>query len=239
MITVVGHESASGRRPAPEPAITQDEIQKKTRDRGNKIEGEDAADAGKIREGNQGELSGDGERDVKPGAGDPCFGSVQRPKRACHCRDDRAADHQQQLAVEVRVFVAENKEELFRKKYRGSDDGETESGDRADDRPISPEKARRLLATRERGCENVREEIAQDGKDHRKSTERAYFRNRADLPPKNADQENRDLALKTEEDCIRRLAPNETDHRGAVLLVLGRVEINDAGNVTSQHPVLE
>ena len=139
----------------------------------------------------------------------------------------------------MRVFAAKDEKELLRKKYCGSDDGETESGDGAHDRRVAPAECRCLLGARERRRENVREEITQDRKDHGEPAECSHFRNRADLLSKNANEENRDLALKTEEDCIRGLASNETDHRGAIFCILGRVEIDDAGNITTQHPVLE
>src|SRR5438270_1822584 len=239
MVAVVWHASAGGGLPAPETAITERDIQKQNRDRGDKVKSEDAGHAGKIRERDEGELGAERERNIKPGAGDPGFGRVQRPQRARHRSDDRAADHEQQLATEVRIFVSQDEKELAREKVSCGDDRETERGHRAENAGVLQAKSCRVLAARERGRENVGEEMAQDGEDHGEPAERADFGDRTDLPTKNADQENGDLALKTKEDCIRRLPADEAEHGRPIVGVLGRGEIDDARHVTTQHPVLE
>ena len=54
-----------------------------------------------------------------------------------------------------------------------------------------------------------------------------------------ADQENRDLSLKTKEDGVGRLVLNEPNHRLAIIGVLQRVEIDDAGDVFVQEDILQ
>src|SRR2546423_1955181 len=239
MVAVVWHGSACGQLPPAETAITQGDIEEQARDRGDEIKSKHARHASEVGERNEGKLGAKRERDVKPGPGDPGFGRMQRPEGARHRHDDRAADHQEQLPVEVRIFVSQNEKKLAREKVGGSNNGETESGDRADDPGVLPAKFRGVLATRERGREHIREEMTQNGEDHGEPAKSADLRDRANLPPKKTDEKNGDLTLQAKEDRVRRLAPNEAEHGGAVLGVFGRAEINYAADVAMEHPILK
>ena len=90
--------------------------------RGENVEGEHAGNAGKIRERNQCDLRDERERDVKPRARDPSLGGVERPKSPGESGKDGAANHQNQFAIEMSVFVSENEKKFVREESRAGND---------------------------------------------------------------------------------------------------------------------
>src|SRR4051794_14242963 len=81
--------------------------------------------------------------------------------------------------------------------------------------------------------------MTEDGKDHGQPPERSNLRDRTCAASKKTDQEHGDLALETKEDGVGRLAPNEMTHCLGVFLVRRSVEVDHAGDIPAQHPVLE
>src|SRR3984893_5501375 len=81
--------------------------------------------------------------------------------------------------------------------------------------------------------------MAEDGKNHRQSPERAHFGDRARAAGEETDEKNRDLSLQTIEKSIGGEVSNEPKHGGAILGVFGSVQINDTSHVLSEHGVLQ
>ena len=146
-----------------------------------------------------------------------------------------AADHEKKLMLQMRIPVSEDKKKFVRQKSRAAEDEQTETRHAADDSGVEPAQFPRLLAAGKGGRENVRDQIAENGKDHGEPAERPDLRHRSRAMAKDRDQQDRDLALQTKENRVRRLVANEPDHRLAVLGIFLRLQIDDVAGVTTQH----
>src|SRR2546423_2130956 len=188
---------------------------------------------------NKRNLGGKCERNIKPRPCNPRFGGIQRPKRASHCRNNRACHHQKKFAMEMGIFVSKNKQELFWKKSCAGKNEQTECGHATNNGSVKQSKPSLFLAASKCGNEDIREQIAEDGKNHRQPAERADFGYRASLLGKEADEENCDLSLKRIENCVRSEMLGQTNDLLSIFGVLWRIEIDHLGCVIAKDYILE
>ena len=132
-----------------------------------------------------------------------------------------------------------NKKKFVRQKGRGAEDEQTETRHAADDSSIKPGQFPRLLTAGKGGCKNVGNKIAEDGKDHGEAAECPDLGHGSRAMAKDRDKQDRDLALQTEEDRVRRLVADETNHRPAVIGIFLCLQIDDVAGVATQHEVLQ
>src|SRR3954470_17306090 len=93
-----------------ESAITQHHIEQQIRKRGDEIENEDTAHTREISKRNERDLRGERKRDVEPRAANPGFRRVERPERVDERARDGAADHEDELAIKMRIFAPKDEE---------------------------------------------------------------------------------------------------------------------------------
>src|SRR5687767_5744357 len=137
------------------------------------------------------------------------------------------------------ILASEHEEKLAREKNGGGNDYDAETGHAADDGRVLPAKFSPALTARERRREHVGEEITENRKYHRQPAERTDLGDGTNFTAEDADEKNRDLALETKENGVRRLASSEASHRLAILRILRRFQIDDAGHISAQHPILQ
>ena len=105
--------------------------------------------------------------------------------------------------MQMRVTIAENEKKLFREESSSREHDCAEKKNAAGDEQVKITQFRFALTARERGNENVREHVHEDGKDHCQAAERADLGDRAGLMREKADQKNRDLSLEAIKQRIR------------------------------------
>src|SRR5712692_8365087 len=127
MITDVWHSLGRRRLQRTEAAITQRYVEQQIGDGGEKVKREHAHHTGKICYRNERDLGRERKWNVKPSAAHPCFGSVDRPKRAGQRGKDRATHHKKKLAMQMSVFVAENKKKRLREEAGAADNEQAEN----------------------------------------------------------------------------------------------------------------
>ena len=152
---------------------------------------------------------------------------------------DGAADHQEQLILEMRIPVPEDEKKFVRQEDRPGQDDEAETDHAAGDAGVEPAQLARLLAARESGGKDVGDEVAEDRENHRETPERADFGDRPGAAAKEGDEKNGDLPLETEEDRVRSLVANEADHRLAIGGVFLRLQIDHGAGVAPEEKILQ
>src|SRR5262245_22511919 len=139
----------------------------------------------------------------------------------------------------MRISVSQNKKKFVRQKGRGAEDEQAETRYAAGDSSIQPAPFPRLVTACKGRGKDVSNKIAKDGKDHGKAAECPDLGDGSSAMAKDRDKQDRDLALQTEEDRVRRLAADETSDRSAVIGIFLRPQIDDVAGVAAQHEVLQ
>ena len=117
----------------------------------------------------------------------------------------RSADHEKELALQMRISVSQDKKKFVRPKASGAEDEQAATRHAAGDSSIKPAQFPRLLTAGKGRRKNVSNKIAENGKDHGEAAECSDLGHGSRAMAKDCDKQDRDLALQTEEDRVRRL----------------------------------
>src|SRR5437016_6292629 len=106
------------------------------------------------------------------------------------------------------VTIAENREELVRKKRRACEHRSAEENDAACDHGVKVTQLAFVVTARERRNKNIRQHVHEHGEDHGETSKGPDFGDGCSLAREKTDQEDGDLSLKAIKECVRSQALN-------------------------------
>src|SRR4030095_5899414 len=119
-------------------AITQTDVKQEIRKSGEEIKGQHSAHGREVDERDEQQLGARGKGNIEPRADNPSAGGVQRPEDAGDHVERRAADHEEKLALQMRISVSQDKKKFVRQKGRAAEDEQAETHHAAGDSGIEP-----------------------------------------------------------------------------------------------------